>query len=174
MKIDQRFYCFGCGATGDVNDFVAGVFGIGKRDAPKKTVKTWRPFFCEALQRISYVEYLLDILLFDETEDRVAVIVCYERRVMKLEKRIGELEAGNNGSFEMDNGGYGTREECGRNKAGLISGWVAYKNPKRYKKHGSQKGWERVDRNKLGDSDFLQLTEKKAEQMKLPFLESSG
>ena len=28
---------------------------------------------------------------------------------------------------------------------GIIQGWVAYKSPKRYKKYGSQKGWERVN-----------------------------
>jgi len=26
-----------------------------------------------------------------------------------------------------------------------FQGWTAYKSPKRYKKYGSQKGWERVN-----------------------------
>ena len=30
---------------------------------------------------------------------------------------------------------------------GIIQGWVAYKSPKRYKKYGSQKGWERVNQD---------------------------
>lgn len=33
MKIDKRYYCFGCGDTGDAIDFVAKYFGL----APKKT-----------------------------------------------------------------------------------------------------------------------------------------
>ena len=33
MKVDRRFYCFGCGATGDVIDFVSRLHGIGSREA---------------------------------------------------------------------------------------------------------------------------------------------
>ena len=33
MKADRRFYCFGCGATGDVIDFVSWLYGIGSREA---------------------------------------------------------------------------------------------------------------------------------------------
>lgn len=29
-------------------------------------------------------------------------------------------------------------------ESGAIKGWKAYKNPKRYGKYGSQKGWERI------------------------------
>ena len=28
MKVDKRFYCFGCGATGDVIDFVSKLYGM--------------------------------------------------------------------------------------------------------------------------------------------------
>ena len=33
MKLDRRYYCFGCGATGDVIDFVSQLRGIGSKDA---------------------------------------------------------------------------------------------------------------------------------------------
>ncbi len=33
MKADRRFYCFGCGTTGDVVDFVSRLHGIGSREA---------------------------------------------------------------------------------------------------------------------------------------------
>ena len=33
MKLDRRYYCFGCGATGDVIDFVSRLRGIGSKDA---------------------------------------------------------------------------------------------------------------------------------------------
>ena len=36
MKVDRRFYCFGCGATGDVIDFVARLFGLSGYEAVKK------------------------------------------------------------------------------------------------------------------------------------------
>lgn len=33
MKVDRRYYCFGCGATGDSIDLTAQLLGIGKKDA---------------------------------------------------------------------------------------------------------------------------------------------
>ena len=33
MKLDRRYYCFGCGATGDVIDFVSQLRGIGNKEA---------------------------------------------------------------------------------------------------------------------------------------------
>ena len=33
MKLDRRYYCFGCGATGDVIDFVSQLRGIGSKKA---------------------------------------------------------------------------------------------------------------------------------------------
>lgn len=35
LKLDERFYCFGCHATGDVIDFTARLFGISLKDAAK-------------------------------------------------------------------------------------------------------------------------------------------
>ena len=36
MKVDIRYYCFGCGATGDVIDYVGKLFGLSPLDAAKK------------------------------------------------------------------------------------------------------------------------------------------
>ncbi len=36
MKIDERFYCFGCHTTGDVIDFTAKLFDLSLYDAAKK------------------------------------------------------------------------------------------------------------------------------------------
>lgn len=33
LKLDQRYYCFGCGATGDVIDFTARLLGISNHNA---------------------------------------------------------------------------------------------------------------------------------------------
>ena len=33
MKLDRRYYCFGCGASGDVIDFVSRLRGIGSKEA---------------------------------------------------------------------------------------------------------------------------------------------
>ena len=36
LKLDQRFYCFGCNASGDVIDLTAKLFGISLKDAAQK------------------------------------------------------------------------------------------------------------------------------------------
>lgn len=36
MKVDGRFYCFGCGEKGDVIDFTAKLFGISPKEAAEK------------------------------------------------------------------------------------------------------------------------------------------
>ena len=33
MKVDRRYFCFGCGATGDVIDFVSRLEGISPKEA---------------------------------------------------------------------------------------------------------------------------------------------
>ena len=52
---------------------------------------------------------------------------------------------------------------------GSIQGWTAYKSPKRYKKYGSQKGWERVNQPPTDGDGFREITEEEAWQMELPF-----
>ena len=36
MKLDKRYHCFGCHADGDVINFVAGLFGLGNKEAAEK------------------------------------------------------------------------------------------------------------------------------------------
>ena len=141
MKVDSRFYCFGCGASGDVIDFAVSLHGLGKREAavrlaedfsipyddkspphrkqnrppprrksaeqrfqeterycfrvlcdylrllehwktayaPQPQDAVWHPLFVEALQRISYTEYLLDILLYGEMEEKAALVAAQGR-----------------------------------------------------------------------------------------------
>ena len=154
MKLDRRYHCFGCGADGDVIDFTAALYGLGKKEAavqlaqdfgisyedwkppgkvkkPKPRQKSpeeqfqeaksrcfriladylhllraWRkdyvphspeeavhPRFVEALQKQAQVEYLLDVLLFGETEEKAALITDYGKDVIQLEQRMAELAA---------------------------------------------------------------------------------
>ena len=155
MKLNRDyFYCFGCGATGDVIDFVARLFGLSSYEAAKKlaydfgidpdkppaAVALKKPYplarafrndemycqrvlcdylhllehwkieyapqspedelddrFVEASQMIDYVEYLLDILMSAELEQRVkavdmllkdGTIAALERRLKRLEKEV--------------------------------------------------------------------------------------
>ena len=150
----QIYHCFGCGADGDVIDFAAALYGLGKKEAavqlaqdfglsyedwkppgkakkPKPRQKSpeeqfqeaknrcfrtladylhllmaWRtdyalhspeeafhPRFVEALQKQAHVEYLLDVLLFGETEEKAALITDYGKDVIQLEQRMAELAA---------------------------------------------------------------------------------
>lgn len=45
MKVDRRYYCFGCGCTGDVIDFTAQLFGLKSREAALKLADDfWIPY----------------------------------------------------------------------------------------------------------------------------------
>ncbi len=61
--------------------------------APKTPEEEWNPFFVEALQQKSYIEYLLDSLLSDSIEERAAVVAGYGKEVRKIEQRISEFTA---------------------------------------------------------------------------------
>lgn len=39
MKVDIRFFCYGCGESGDAIDFVSKYFGIGLREAAQKILE---------------------------------------------------------------------------------------------------------------------------------------
>ena len=143
MKIDRRFYCFGCGATGDVIDFVSRLYGIGSKEAalmlaqdfsipyedgrnagkeqkfkrmerhcfrvlsdyyhllrrwkedyaPRQPDEAWNPRFVEALQNMSRLEYLMDVLLSGDIRERAALITDCGKEVRKLERRMAELAA---------------------------------------------------------------------------------
>ena len=82
--------------------------------APQPQDAIWHPLFVEALQRISYTEYLLDILLYGEIEEKAALIAAQGKEVLRLEQRISELAAGNAGSGQKDDGHNGTGADTGR------------------------------------------------------------
>lgn len=42
MKLDKRYYCFGCGASGDVINYVAQTFGLSQYDAACKLVSDFQ------------------------------------------------------------------------------------------------------------------------------------
>lgn len=186
LKVDERYYCFGCGATGDVIDFVASFCNSGKRDAairlaedfgiayeskhrkqvsypaqktkpkitfeerfermqvrcvralldylhlmrmwkevyaPKSSDEEWHPRFCKAIQEISYIEYLLDILLFGETEEKSALIVEQGKKVMELEQRIKEYSRDGTTEIVRDDGHDGIRTD-GRRNSGAIGDYA--------------------------------------------------
>ena len=62
--------------------------------APKQPEEEWHPLFVEALQRESYIEYLLDVLLYGTPEEKKALVAEQRKEVMKLEQRIAGHTAG--------------------------------------------------------------------------------
>ena len=61
--------------------------------APHSPEEAFHPRFIEALQKQDQVEYLLDVLLFGETEEKAALITDYGKDVIQLEQRMAELAA---------------------------------------------------------------------------------
>ena len=153
MKLNRDyFYCFGCGATGDVIDFVARLFGLSSYEAAKKLAQDFgidpdkppaaaalpkpeRPLlkvyrqeevrclrvlcdylhllecwkvqhapktpeedlddrFVEACQMLDYVEYLADLLIAAELEQRVKIVEMLNKDglIAGLEERLDRLK----------------------------------------------------------------------------------
>ena len=153
MKLNEDyFYCFGCGATGDVIDLVARLFGISNYEAVQKLAydfgidpdkppaaialpKPKRPLlkayrqeevrclrvlcdylhllerwkvqhapktaadalddrFVEACQMLDYVEYLADLLIAAELEQRMKIVEMLNKDALiaGLEERLKRLE----------------------------------------------------------------------------------
>ena len=153
MKLNERyFYCFGCGATGDVIDLVARLFGLSSYEAAQKLAQDFgigpdkppaaialpkpeRPLlkayrqeearclrvlcdylhlleswkvqhapktaadalddrFVEACQMLDYVEYLADLLIAAELEQRVKIVEMLNKDglIAGLEERLDRLK----------------------------------------------------------------------------------
>ena len=153
LKLNESyFYCFGCGATGDVIDFVARLFGLSSFEAVQKLAQDFgigpdkppaaaalpkpeRPLlkayrqeevrclrvlcdylhllerwmvqyapktpedalddrFVEACQMLDYVEYLADLLIAAELEQRIRIVEMLNKDglIAGLEERLGRLK----------------------------------------------------------------------------------
>ena len=143
---EEYFYCFGCGATGDVIDFTAKLFDLSPKEAAEKLaqdfgliydsqapprrryvrqkteaqqfredrqrcyrvlsdyyhlLKKWEsdhsprtpeekphPRFVEAIHKKIYVEYLLDLFLYESEEEQKAWIAEHTAEITHLERRL--------------------------------------------------------------------------------------
>ena len=68
--------------------------------APQTPEDDLHPFFVEALQRMDYIEYLLDGLLSDDLRERAAIVTEYGKEVRAIEQRISGLAAAGSGGRE--------------------------------------------------------------------------
>lgn len=147
MKLNEEyFYCFGCGATGDVIDLTARLYNLSTKEAAEKLaqdfgliydsqapprrnyvrqkteaqkfredrqrcyrvlsdyyylLKKWEadrsprtpeeephPRFVEAIQKKPYVEYLLDLFLYESEEEQKSWIAEHTAEITHLERRL--------------------------------------------------------------------------------------
>ena len=147
MKLNKEyFYCFGCGATGDVIDLASRLYNLSPKEATEKLaqdfgliydsqapprrnyvrqktetqqfredrqrcyrilsdyyylLKKWEnaysphtpeeephPLFVEAIQKKTYVEYLLDLFLYENEEEQKAWITEHTAEITHLERRL--------------------------------------------------------------------------------------
>lgn len=68
--------------------------------APKTSEREWDSLFCEALDRLTRVEYLMDVLLHSPLEERVELLLSAGKEIAGYAGRLQESEAGTVGSFE--------------------------------------------------------------------------
>ena len=147
MKLNKEyFYCFGCGATGDVIDLASRLYNLSPKEAAEKLaqdfgliydsqapprrnyvrqktetqqfredrqrcyrilsdyyylLKKWEnaysphtpeeephPLFVEAIQKKTYVEYLLDLFLYESEEEQRAWVAEHTAEITHLERRL--------------------------------------------------------------------------------------
>ena len=82
MKVDDRFYCFGCGASGDVIDFTARLFGLSPYAAAKKLEIDFG--IGEEHEPVPFPNHA------EPTRDRVRLCVCVLREYLRY-LRIWQL-----------------------------------------------------------------------------------
>ena len=82
MKVDDRFYCFGCGASGDVIDFTARLFGLSPYAAAKKLEIDFG--IGEEHEPLPFPNHA------EPTRDRVRLCVCVLREYLRY-LRIWQL-----------------------------------------------------------------------------------
>lgn len=110
-------------------DYLHLLEGWKEKYAPQLPDEEWHPLFCEALEQISYTEYLLDILLYGMLEDRMNLICEKGKEVGKLERKLeryaeGVTGKGAGGGTGSDDAGATGRAVTFTAKAGSGTGAV--------------------------------------------------
>ncbi|SFC12267.1 CHC2 zinc finger domain-containing protein [Butyrivibrio sp. YAB3001] len=86
MKVDVRYYCFGCGEKGDAVDFVSKHFGLGLRDAAVKICEDFG-LPCQSPGNMTYhpkaIPKALDDKLFQKTERYCFIVLSDYLHLLK-------------------------------------------------------------------------------------------
>lgn len=73
--------------------------------APKSPDGIWDERFCEALQNMTQVEYLLDSFLAAGAEEKLTIMNDHRKEAKEIEKRIQKYKSGSHERSARDNGG---------------------------------------------------------------------
>ena len=88
LKLNEDyFYCFGCGAAGDVIDLTGGLFGLGPRQAAEKLAEDFgvpydRPKMGKQQRRPSVISRLTAAQEYRRKEKRCSRILCGYYRLL--------------------------------------------------------------------------------------------
>ena len=120
MKLNEDyFYCFGCGATGDVIDLAARLFDLSKYEAVQKLaadfgiLQDWKehcapqspedpidPRYAEACHMLERIGNMLDILACGTPKERAEVVADLQKddRLMRMEARNRQIREDEHGT----------------------------------------------------------------------------
>ncbi|WP_295093393.1 CHC2 zinc finger domain-containing protein [Ruminococcus sp.] len=85
MKIDQRYYCFGCGEKGDAVDYVSKMFGLNPKDAAVKICVDFGVSFDEKYHSSpkKVKSKKSDEQIFKEAENHCYMVLCDYLHLLK-------------------------------------------------------------------------------------------
>lgn len=88
MKIDERFYCFGCHTTGDVIDFTAKLFDLSLYDAAKKLANDFNIQPLPPSQSAPIPKLPAAVIERKEEQRVLKILIEYERLLEKWKEEF--------------------------------------------------------------------------------------
>ena len=88
MKIDERFYCFGCHTTGDVIDFTARLFDLSLYDAAKKLANDFNIQPLPPGQSAPIPKLPAAVIERQEEQRVLKILIDYERLLEKWKEEF--------------------------------------------------------------------------------------
>ena len=92
MKIDERFYCFGCHTTGDVIDFTARLFDLSLYDAAKKLANDFNIQPLPPGQSAPIPKLPAAVIERKEEQRVLKILIEYERLLEKWKEEFAPSE----------------------------------------------------------------------------------
>ena len=186
MKLDRRYYCFGCGATGDVIDFVSQLRGIGSKEAAFLLAQDFAIPYEDGTGKMSKPrQQNTDEQNYQYME---RYLKAHQKDFMPEDTKAGMIQAfldsfaGDTVCFKQlykealnhtfDEPKQWEIREINEIMNQCVTGWTYFSNPRSFAGYGRQKGWERKraatgsgnSATKIPDG-FVEITE----QIEMPF-----